>query len=134
MADFKISVKGKSMVPFLMPSSLATVKQCGISEIARGDIAVFKSDDIFVCHRVVGKSVCQGKAFLRTRADIAYALDPLVPGSSVVGKITAIQYGDIRFPVDSSVGRALGRLIGGVVPLLVFILFKVKGFAGWLRR
>jgi len=122
------------MAPLLMPSSLATVKQCGIGEIARGDIAVFKSDDIFICHRVVGKSVCQGKAFLRTRADIAYAPDPLVPASSVVGKITAIQYGDIRFQVDSSVGRALGRLMGGIIPLFAFIIFRMKGFAGWLRQ
>jgi len=122
------------MAPVLMPSSLASVKQCGIGEIARGDIAVFKSDGLFICHRVVGKSVCQGKAFLKTRADIAYTLDPLVPDSSVVGKITAIQYGDICLPVDSPMGRVLGRLIGGVIPLFVFILFKMKGFAGWLRQ
>jgi signal peptidase I len=134
MADFKINVKGKSMAPLLMPSSLATVKECGISEIRYGDIAVFKSDGVFICHRVIAKSICQGKTFLKTKADIFYTPDPLVPDNSVVGKITAIQYGNFRFPVDSCAGRMLGTLMGGLTPILALLFLKIKGLAGWLRQ
>jgi signal peptidase I len=125
--EFKIRVSGKSMLPFLAPSSLALVRLCGINELRKGDIAVYKSDNKYICHRVIGKRFDKDSAFLKTKADIFYTADPPVPAGSLVGRIVAAEHGRILLNLDSFMARCIGRLASLIIPAIVVALFKFKG-------
>jgi len=122
------------MVPVLMPSSKAVVKMCGIAAIRPGDIAVFKSDGSFICHRVVAKFQKEGRPFIATRADISYAGDPPAGEADVVGRVVAVCYGSFCIGVDSRPARAIGIVVSRAAALSAYVYFKAKRiFLRWIR-
>lgn len=113
-------------MPFLPAGSFAVAKLCGADQLRCGDIAVFRKEDLFICHRVVKIFKCNAQVVLRIKPDIYYALDPLVNNSAIVGKIISVQYGKFSVNIDSFLARVFGYFIGYSVPFLAWLYFKIK--------
>lgn len=79
----QVSVRGMSMFPLLMKGDVVLVKPVTYEALRKGDIVVFKRNNIWVAHRLVRKS----GGNLQTKGDGNRSVDPTLPYSSVKGVV-----------------------------------------------
>jgi len=84
---FRFEAKGRSMLPCIADGDILHVQPVHPSRITVGDIVMFKADDQFKAHRVIGRC---GSMFF-TRGDAARDYDPPVSGEEIVGRVVAAE-------------------------------------------
>lgn len=91
-----VAVIGSSMFP-----TFARVKRLAIefspTDLAFGDVVVFRQRGILVVHRLVQRQQHEGSLRLRTRGDGTIAFDPWLDPAAVIGRVVAVGYADGRW-------------------------------------
>lgn len=89
-----IRVRGTSMVPTILPGQTLAV-EFSPARLLRGDVMLFRLDDMLVVHRLLGPGRRRGRRYLRARGDGRIRLDPPVFRDSVVGRVVAVRDGEV---------------------------------------
>ena len=114
---FTIPIVGRSMYPLIREGDNVLV-ECGYSQIRRGDIIAFRSENKLIVHRVLTISE-KGTGFsVTTKGDNVPHLDPVVSHREIIGKVSAIKRGEKMLSLDTFSGRSTGWLIIKSTPVV----------------
>ncbi|WP_347273584.1 signal peptidase I [Candidatus Kuenenia sp.] len=114
---FAIPIVGRSMYPLIREGDNVLV-ECGYSQIRRGDIIAFRSENKLIVHRVLTISE-KGTGFsFITKGDNVPHADPVVSHSEIIGKVSAIKRGEKMLSLDTFAGRSTGWLIIRSTPVV----------------
>jgi len=107
-------VRGTCMYPALRSGDLIRISPRPAAEIQVGEIAVFRRDDMVFGHRVIGRSLKDGRTFVVTRPDRLWATeDAPVTDEHLLGVVVAIDRSGRRMvSPDDWPWPLLGRLAG----------------------
>ena len=83
---------GSSMYPVIVTGDKLRISPP--AELHKGDIILFRSGDLMVCHRLIRILRKDGKISYQTRGDSYLSPDEPVSAERVVGKVTHIERGD----------------------------------------
>ena len=64
-----LHAKGMCMYPLVRPGDRLHIHSRCVEQVNIGDIAVCRRDGRLVCHRIVDKGICNGRAYIVTRSD-----------------------------------------------------------------
>lgn len=119
--EVRLRVFGTSMVPFILPGDLISVRRALASEISNGDIVLYAREGRIFVHRVVRCMVShepsfapEGESFLIARGDRLQHNDPPVSSSELLGKVFSIERGNFQrrpAPCLSGWKRTIVRLL-----------------------
>ena len=112
---------GGSMSPFIKSGDILAVEPD--KTISIGDVVLYKRDECFAAHRVVGRKKIQKDSFFLTKGDALRSCDRLVSPSEVLGKVVTVKTrkGKIM-KMDSFSRRILDR---GIATLSLFLFPKI---------
>jgi signal peptidase I len=82
---------GSSMYPVIVTGDKLRISPP--VELHKGDIILFRSGDLMVCHRIIRILRKDGKISYQTRGDSYLSSDEAVSAERVVGKVTRIDRG-----------------------------------------
>lgn len=94
-------LKGNSMYPVLKAGDIARVDACHLNSLKKGDIVVFKANDILIGHRIVDIKNVNNNFILTTRGDNSPHNDALFPPDELLGKITSFKRNNRERKVNS---------------------------------
>lgn len=100
-----------SMSPLIEINDRVFVKRVLPSEIKTGDIILFRSDDVFVTHRVIKLSRQNGRAMFLQKGDASNHA-AWVPLDDIVGKIITIEKKGKFLNLTSWKGRVMNGFFG----------------------
>jgi len=83
---------GSSMYPVIVTGDKLRISPP--AEVHKGDIILFRSGDLMVCHRLIRILRKDGKISYQTQGDSYLSPDEPVSAERVVGKVTRIERGD----------------------------------------
>ncbi len=92
-ADLRVRVTGRSMAPFLCDGEFVTARKIPLSDLCRGDLIFYKNPQgLPILHRIIKKwKKPDGKIMFQTKGDALIALDAMVSGDRVLGKVLRIE-------------------------------------------
>jgi signal peptidase I len=103
------------------------------ADLKKGDIVLYRSGEVKICHRITGTFRKDGKRWFRTRGDSAPVDDPPVAEAQVAGKVTRIERGRCS-PVRKVLLLARPVLrFGRLNALLCSLLFCIRAGVGELK-
>jgi len=106
----RLQVRGWSMLPSIWPGDTLLVQQVESSEIAEGEIILFRRERRLFAHRIVRSD----RSDVLTRGDSMAAADPPVDSDEVLGRVVSIVRNGKRFQPRTSL-RVRERVIAGLV-------------------
>lgn len=80
-------MQGISMEPIFMPGDVIVVKSSPIYRIRTGDIIVYSTHGVLVCHRVVRKYRTEDEIAILTKGDNSLSYDRLIQTNQILGKV-----------------------------------------------
>lgn len=101
--EVTLKLMGTSMLPVIWPGDLVTVRPCDVSELAVGQIILYRREGILTAHRIVRVR----REHLILRGDSLDRCDPPVEMDQVVGCVCSVR----RNGVAVSLGQGLHRRI-----------------------
>lgn len=107
----RLRVRGTSMVPTIVAGQVVAV-DFSPERLARGDIVLFRYNDVLVVHRLVGRASRDGRRYYRIRGDGRIRLDPPVDPEQIVGRVIALEHDGGWRGVRSLPARLYGRVLG----------------------
>jgi hypothetical protein len=132
----RLRVDGGSMLPLIRPGDVLWVQVVPAQSLAVGDVVVVRRARDLVAHRLVRGS---GNGW-QTKGDHLPYLDPVTPGDSILGRVTAIEDPRGRLePLNvkwAAANRRLARLSaweGDLVSRVSGRSAGAKNFAGQMR-
>jgi signal peptidase I len=125
-----LETTGLSMWPFLRQQDRIVVEDAGYSELHPGDLVVYHSEGSQVCHRLVKKSISEGRSMLFTRGDYVPSWSTeKVDQAQVIGRVSAIVR-DVRIISASGIrGRIIGRLVIIIFPIFAWTVSTIERIA-----
>ena len=116
-----IPISGPSMQPALQDCDLVQV-QHGPVRLRRGDIIVFRSENIIVVHRILRIYQQGGNIHYLTKGDNSNNPDALVASAQVIGRVDAISRDGRHMSLQCFPLRARNWLIG--TSAWIFLKFR----------
>jgi signal peptidase I len=110
---------GTSMLPLIRSGTIIQVEPVKVQDLQVGDVVVYHdSADALVAHRLIGKSLFQGKIVLTMKGDaFSRSAAERVAAEQVLGRVTAVEWGrGLRIRFNSAPGKLLGILLAGISP------------------
>jgi signal peptidase I len=99
-----------SMRPLIDIHDRVLVNRITPLEVKKGDIILFKSDNVFVTHRVTGFSEENGKRMILQKGDAGdYAM--MISPEAVMGKVILIEKNGKFIDLESRKGRVINAII-----------------------
>jgi signal peptidase I len=135
--ETRLRVFGTSMVPFILPGDLISVRRSDPVEISNGEIVLYAREGRMFAHRVVGRAGGPDDALLITRGDLLRRCDPPVSSSELLGKVISIERGGRQLRTTSSLGgfsRAFVRLLQTSGRATYFYAKLVSGWECFVSR
>jgi len=114
------------MLPLLMQNCPAQVSLCPLQDLYVGDIAVFKGEEGFVCHRFFCTAIFNGALFLKTKPDIVYNFDPPIRSDRFIGKVVSFKSGAFTIRIDNLFSRVIGLSLGCLLPIFTHLYLRFK--------
>jgi signal peptidase I len=104
------AITGDSMAPIIRHGDMLAI-QHGSGNIRIGDVAVFKSDDRTIAHRVVWKHSDGKTTRFLLKGDASCVFDPPVSDEEILGKVVQVsgRHGSLYF--DSNLWKGTNCLI-----------------------
>ncbi|HUJ96336.1 MAG TPA: S24/S26 family peptidase [Terriglobales bacterium] len=93
--SFRLRVTGLSMLPTLWPGDIVTIDSCDLDHARRGDLVLYRREERFFVHRVIGTSA--DEEFLIARGDCIAQEDPPVCSAAFLGRVTQIERRGMAF-------------------------------------
>jgi len=88
----RFRIKGESMSPSLRDKDVVIIKRFNLSEIKTGDIIFYRiPPSQIVIHRLIKRTLEDGKMAFITKGDANFYFDPYVYPKDILGKIVAIE-------------------------------------------
>jgi signal peptidase I len=100
-----------SMSPLIDINDRVLVRKVSQSEVKLRDIILFKSDDVLITHRVVGKFYNNGQLCFIQKGDRG-GLALSVTAQNVLGKVIAVEKNGQYLRLDRGWGRMVNTLLG----------------------
>ena len=123
-------VKGFSMRPFLWGGEKLVVKKIDIAELKAGDLLVYRSNDMRICHRFLCKGIKDGRPVFWTRGDsIPYGREEVF-FEQILGKVVGILKG--KKMIDLTAWR--WRFINHTALFLAPITGRVIVWASFVKK
>jgi signal peptidase I len=122
---------GSCMLPLIRSGNIIQVEPVKVQDLRVGDVVVHHdSADALVAHRLIRKSLVQGRIVLITRGDAfpGSAAEEVEP-EQVLGRVVEVEWGKgLKIRLSSTPGRLLGILFARIFPpgLWVSGLIQVK--------
>ena len=108
----RLRATGASMLPAVWPGDILSVRSLVAGEALPGDIVVFRRAGRLVTHRVVERTICQGRIQWVTCGDRVGRHDAPISSQELLGRVTAIERGSRRLTPHQSVAtRLVSRLL-----------------------
>ncbi|HZV59517.1 MAG TPA: S24/S26 family peptidase [Candidatus Eremiobacteraceae bacterium] len=104
----RLRVTGTSMMPFMLPGDLVTVKRANINAVSSGEIVLFKRPGGFALHRVVAKTTVSSTFALLTRGDRLQYNDPVISSEALLGRVESIERNGRQFRTAARPGFLMG--------------------------
>ena len=103
---------GRSMQPFIRDGDIVIVEQADAATLRVGDVVLRGSPGGgATVHRIVRQERRDGHPQWVTRGDALFAEDPVSPGSSILGRVCALERRGGRLTaIDRGLPRAVGVL------------------------
>jgi len=105
---FRLNASGFSMRPEILPGDILEIAPVPAADIRVGDIAVFKSGEHLIAHRIVGCNL--GKGYFIEKGDGKYRPFRIYAGL-VVGKVVALERGKRKIVLGGKTAAARSRII-----------------------
>lgn len=100
-----------SMQPLIDINDRVLVRKIAPSEVRIRDIILFKSDDVFVAHRVVGKFYNNGQLYFIQKGDRG-GLALSVTAQDVLGKVITVEKNGQYLELDRGRGKLINIFLG----------------------
>jgi signal peptidase I len=84
--EARLRVTGSSMLPSIRPGDMVTIERRTLSEVRRGDVALFTHDDRLFAHRVIARDDDR----LVTQGDSVPSIDAPVNAGDLLGVVVAV--------------------------------------------
>jgi signal peptidase I len=121
--ELTFTVVSDCMKHQIEPGDEIKVRYAHPFEIAFGDIVIYKSQEGFITHRIIGKRFADGrKVFLHKGDNSRHAAT--IPAEQVIAKAVSIKKADKRIRLDTIRGRLVNYIFGFRSILSVFIRQK----------
>jgi signal peptidase I len=127
----RLRVTGWSMLPTVMPGDTLVIERISPDAVSEGDIVLFVRDRRFFVHRVVTKG--SHDAAILTCGDAMPAVDPPVPGSNLLGRVSLILRNGQRIEPSRN-PRLSHRTVSALVRRSTFAARVVVGVHGMRSR
>jgi hypothetical protein len=88
--EVRFVAHGSSMIPFIYPGDLLTVRSESVADTRTGEVVLFLLGGRFFVHRVMRKWPERNRVVFATRGDALIQEDPSVDGSQLLGRVTSI--------------------------------------------
>ena len=120
-----IPVQGNSMRPFLREGDRVKVLH-GQEGLHRGDIVAYQLNRTLIIHRLLKKVDVDGELHYLLKGDNAAAVDPVVPGSKIIGRAVALQRTYKWSRLDTLFIRTVGWFIAMKILACKAIFRRIK--------
>ena len=100
----QLKAGGNSMRPAIWPGDCLVIESVEPSDLAIGDVVVWRRHGSIVAHRVVAMSHRAGGIHIITRGDRLHVDDEPAAPAALIGRITSIRRGPFRFDPASPAG------------------------------
>ena len=107
----RVRVFGSSMLPAILPGDSLIIRRDTEASISLGDIVVYAKSNRLFAHRVIGKTVKEGRACLLTLGDSLSHTDPPVFAHELLGQVTSIIRGPRRFDPRTTLVCRLSSIV-----------------------
>ena len=110
--SLRLRATGASMLPAIWPGDVLSISGHAATEALPGDIVLFRRDGKLVAHRVVARTIREGRVQWVTRGDNVEGNDDPVSSNEILGKITTIERGPWRIGAyPSRLNRAVAWVL-----------------------
>jgi hypothetical protein len=116
----KFSVIGNSMYPFLLPDDTLLIAH-GCGQVHPGELLAFRRGKTLVVHRLLQIYKDGSVMTLLLKGDNCDQPDPIILADQVVGRVDAIQRGEVRVDLGAPSWRIASCAIAGSARLGLFI-------------
>lgn len=106
-----IKSSGRCMIPLFDDGANLIVKHIQPDEIRRGDIAVFRSGDRIIAHRIIGKFQEGERCYFLEKRDSGFEPGK-IPEDAIIGKVIGIKRRNDSINLEKDIWRLTNRLIG----------------------
>ncbi len=130
----QVRVRGTSMLPTLVEGQIVFV-DFAPGRLARGDVLLFRLDDLLIVHRLVGEVWRRdGRHYYRARGDGRIHLDPPVVPERVVGRVVALFNADGWWSIRGRAARTYAWFLAWHALLWAAIGVMARGIERALAR
>jgi hypothetical protein len=106
-----LRVQGTSMLPWMRPGDIASIRRVSADTIRCGDVVLFRRKSQLFVHRIIEKRGARGAAQFRAKGDAHPTCDGLVEQQELLGRVVRIYRRGRRIDLDAPGQLALGLLI-----------------------
>jgi signal peptidase I len=106
-----LRVQGTSMLPWVRPGDIASVRRVPLDTVRCGDVVLFRRKSQLFVHRVIEKRGALGAAQFRAKGDAHTRCDGLVEQQELLGRVVRLYRRGRRIDLDAPGQIALGLLI-----------------------
>lgn len=128
---------GSSMIPIIWGGQVIEVAPAPVEVLREGDVIFYRrGGETLVAHRLMGKSMVQGRMMLAAKGDChpASATEQVSP-EQVLGRVVSVEWRPgWTLRLDSGPGRLLGRLLAYISPFLLLAYKLARPGAEGLGR
>jgi hypothetical protein len=89
--EVRLIASGCSMIPFICPGDLLTVRSLPLSHADVGDIVLSSRERRFCIHRLLRSWSQGGQSYFQTKGDALRQRDPIARAAQLLGRVTAIE-------------------------------------------
>jgi signal peptidase I len=109
----RLKVEGFSMFPAIRPGDVLTVERVDPRRTREGEVVVCGCGTSLRVHRLAGKLGDGGRMAFVTRGDSLVRDDPPVPPEQVLGRVTTVERGQLKFTCQGK-PPLWNRLVSGL--------------------
>jgi hypothetical protein len=106
-----LRVQGASMLPWVRPGDIASIRKVSADAIRCGDVVLFRRENHLFVHRIIEKGGSLGAAEFRTKGDAHPTCYGVVEHQELLGRVVRLHRSGRRIDLDSPRQLALGLLI-----------------------
>jgi hypothetical protein len=89
--EVRLTAGGCSMIPFICPGDLLTVRALPLSRAEVGDIVLSSREGRFCVHRLLRRWSQGDQSYFQTKGDALHQPDPVAWAGQLLGRVTTIE-------------------------------------------
>ena len=119
----RIPTLGSSMFPLI--SDIILIEPATPEDIEAGDIVVYSAEEKMVAHRLVRKTIKNGKEILLIKGDTWLDASEVFP-ENVIGKVIKVEKWGIQLNLKSAIGKIINIVCRSTSPLISMVFSLLR--------